>query len=136
MKKLLLVVCTVVFACACACAAVGCSGGGGSADMDYTGHWVCSAVDDGTGRTEIASISEISGMTGEDFMTVDLNADGTAVITAFGTDITSEANVTWATSSSGVTLTANGEAIDMSYDSSLSELTMEYQGEKVVFTKA
>ena len=36
----------------------------------------------------------------------------------------------------GDMLTANGEAIDMSYDSSLSELTMEYQGEKVMFTKA
>ena len=115
-------------------AAPGCTGEGGQ--DGYVGHWVCCMVDTGNGDVVAIEDLENLGLTGEDFMTLDLAADGTATMTADGKDITADTELKWSENAMGIELDAgSGGTASLTYDSTLGQLLMEYQGQRIIFEK-
>ena len=136
MKRIIAVVFALALACGSMALVAGCGGGGGGGSVDYTGTWVCSAVDDGTTVTSIDEL-EALGITGDQFMTLELRADGTVDMTVFGTSAFADSGITvnWEATDSGVTLSGQGVSFDLPYDSGSGELAMEYEGQKVLMKK-
>ena len=135
MKRIIAVVFALALACGSMALVAGCGGGGGG-QTDYSGTWVCSAVDDGTTVTSISEL-EALGITGDQFMTLELKADGTADMTIFGTSAFADSGieVKWEGTSSGVTLSGQGVTYELPYDSGSQELAMEYEGQRVLLKK-
>ncbi|MGI6217032.1 MAG: hypothetical protein ACOYIK_05395 [Coriobacteriales bacterium] len=133
MKKIVSLVFTIVLVCAAFGVLVGCSGGGAS---DYVGTWVVAEVtQDGT--TYSVDDLESLGISGEDFMTLELRSDGTCDITVLGSSVSdSSSTMTWTTTDSGISISADGSSMDAAYDSSTGYLTLEYEGSSVSLKKS
>ena len=116
----------------------GCSGSQDEGEGDgFVGHWTCCMVDAGNGQViAIGDLGELE-LTGDDFMTLDLAEDGTATMTANGAPITEGIVITWSETSLGIELDAGSAGtIPLTYDSSMGQLIMEYQGQRIVFEKS
>lgn len=109
----------------------------GDADAGLAGHWTCALVDAGNGQVVSADDLEEVGVNGSDLMTLDLNDDGSAYMTSGGADIQNGVTLTWSDTIKGVEIvTSAGEAIELSYDSSTGYLSMEYQGQRIIFERS
>ena len=107
-----------------------------SEEAGFAGHWTCTLVDAGNGQ--VVSVDDLKevGVSGSDLMTLDLNEDGTATMSSGGADIQNGVTLTWSEAQMGVEIvTSAGEAIELPYDSSTGYLSMEYQGQRIVFER-
>ncbi|MGI6221332.1 MAG: hypothetical protein ACOYIP_05645 [Coriobacteriales bacterium] len=103
----------------------------------YAGHWVCSAVDAGDGQViQVADVAE-AGVTGEDLMWFDLQADGVAKVSTFGGEASSDPKMTWNVADNGniEVITDSGESMLLQYNSEEQTLEMNVQGQKVFFSR-
>lgn len=128
LSKIVTVTCICLIACAiCTCVA-GCAG------STYVGHWVCVGVSDGDTEVNVSDLSSI-GADGSDYMTIDLNSDGTASMSAFGQSLTEGLSVTWEESDLGVDLKIGKQTVSMEYDAQSSRLSLTYSGQTVYLQK-
>ncbi len=140
-KPIAALICVLLAACMCM-PLFGCSSGTGEATVDYSGVWVCTQVDDGQGNvTNVSDLAALGdGYSPSDFMSVTLNADGSASIKSLGAEISEGAPFTWSAidegSDKGVQVVSSAnEALKMAYDSDAESLTIEYNGQKIILTR-
>ena len=129
MKKLRIL---LVAACAAAfCFALaGCGGGGGGATdtSAFLGEWsISSMTADGEDVVSAEDLETMKSM-GMD-VTFTVNEDGTCALNMFGEAMEGE----WAPGSGGIDVTIQGQTIPATLDNG--NLTMEQQGQKLVFAK-
>ena len=123
-----------MLAIAAALSLVACSG---ESDDPFTGHWTCCAVDAGNGQiVEVADVAK-AGVVGDDLMWFELQSDGTARVSTFGGEASSDPKMTWnVTDNQDVEIvTDDGESMILQYNPEEQTLEMGYQGQKVFFSR-
>ena len=147
MKKIIAIMFAAVLGCGML-ALVGCGGGGGGQTADSSGHWTVSGMETG-GETVSMSDLESYGVTGDDIMSIDLNADGSAKINV-GSLVASfmgessglgdlqtlldSADLKWEATASGVNLTFMGQSLPLEAQSD-GTLAIDQDGTKMFFSR-
>ena len=134
MRKNWTMVAVLVFALVAALSLCACSE---EQEDPFAGHWTCSAVDAGDGQViQVADVAE-AGLLGDDLMWFELQPDGTAKVSTFGGEASSDPKMTWSvTDTDNVEIvTDDGESMVLQYNSEEKTLEMNVQGQKVFFSK-
>ena len=134
MRKTWTIIAVLVLALAAALSLCACSE---EQEDPFAGHWTCSAIDAGDGQIiQVADVAE-AGLLGDDLMWFELQSDGTATVSPFGGEASSDPKMTWSvTDTNNVEIvTDDGESMILQYNSEEETLEMNVQGQKVFFSK-
>ncbi len=144
MKKRFTIVVTAAFCLALLATAVGCSSDSSdetSDGVDYTGTWVFSSMDDGSGEVTTADDLGLSTLDMEpaDIAYITFGSDGSVEFVVVGSDMLDGTDATWEATSTGLNITdssgSNAFPVVYSAEDDTIELTVEDSGQTIWFVR-
>ena len=129
MRKAFSIIFAVVLSLASLVLISGCS----ASVATYQGHWVCTSVDNGNDQSASSVDLASQGLSGDDFLTIDLTGDETAIISFYGEDLSQGQIIKWKPTSDGVVLQGNSDyTMELKYDSDTRTMSADFNGTNVV----
>ena len=126
-KQVGIFVCVAVLAFGCVVFVAGCGGNSGPTVADYAGKYVFESSESAAGTYTAEDVSSMA--TPEQMCTLDLLDDNTFTLSTFGNSMFTESSTpTWEITQDGIKLSANGEEMPATYDTTNHTLTLTVNG--------